>query len=137
PVRNHLVDHGNPLPRTKFFIPGSLLATRIDLSSPVAQGMNEETVVFFDNSPVFNLGPEAASQGVKAIAKFDSNVPLRSGWAWGQEYLKDGVVAVEASVGQGKVFLFGPEILKRAQPHATFKFLFNSIFCSKAVAGHL
>jgi hypothetical protein len=28
---------------------------------------------------------------------------------------------------QGRVVLYGPEILKRAQPHATFKFLFNAI----------
>jgi hypothetical protein len=26
------------------------------------------------------------------------------------------------------VFLFGPEITFRAQPHGTFKFLFNSIY---------
>src|SRR5262249_43590298 len=83
------------------------------------------------------LDPEAASQGVKAIARFEGKTPLRSGWAWGQEHLEDGVVAIEANVGQGKVFLFGPEILKRAQPHVTFKFLFNAIFYSNAQAGHM
>jgi hypothetical protein len=33
-------------------------------------------------------------------------------------------------VGNGRVLLFGPEILQRAQPHGTFKFLFNGIYYS-------
>ena len=35
------------------------------------------------------------------------------------------------------MFLFGPEITFRAQPHGTFKFLFNSIFYGASVAGQL
>ena len=60
--------------------------------------------------------------------------PLRSGWAWGQHYLEGGAAALEATLGKGKVFLFGPEITFRAQPHGTFKFLFNSIFYGTAQA---
>jgi hypothetical protein len=41
-------------------------------------------------------------------------------------------VAIEATMGKGRVLLFGPEILKRAQPHGTFKFLFNGIYYSAA-----
>jgi hypothetical protein len=133
PVQNHLVENGSPLPRTKFYAPGSLLAARVEVTHAVAQGMNEQTIFFFDNSPVFKLAPEAALQGVKAIAWFDGKTPLRSGWAWGQEYLEGGVVAVEARLGRGNVLLFGPEILKRAQPHGTFKLLFNGIFYGSAV----
>ena len=62
------------------------------------------------------------------IAWFDSKTPLRSGWAWGQEYLENGVIAVDAQVGKGRALLFGAEILQRAQPHATFKLLFNGIY---------
>ena len=43
--------------------------------------------------------------------------------------------AVSASLGRGKVYLFGPEITFRAQPHGTFKFLFNSIFVGTAQPG--
>jgi hypothetical protein len=131
PVQNHLAENGAPLPRTKFYSPGSLHEARVALAHPAAQGMNERAIVFFDNSPVFRLGAEAAAQGVKPIAWFESKTPLRSGWAWGQEYLERGVIALEAPVGQGKVLLFGPEILKRAQPHGTFKLLFNSIYYSQ------
>jgi hypothetical protein len=89
--------------------------------------MPERVDVFFDDSPVFRLGARAAEQGVKAIAWFDSETPLRSGWAWGQSYLEDGIAAVEVPVGKGRVYLFGPQILQRAQPHGTFRFLFNAI----------
>ena len=53
---------------------------------------------------------------------------LRSGWAWGQHYIEGGVSVAEATVGQGHLMLFGPEIAFRGQPHGTFKFLFNGIY---------
>jgi len=90
--------------------------------------MKTDTDVFFDNSPVWTLGPDAAARGVKAVAWFDSKTPLRSGWAWGQAYLDGGVIAVDASVGKGRVLLFGADILQRAQPYGTFHFLFNGIY---------
>ncbi|HUF31144.1 MAG TPA: M14 metallopeptidase family protein [Gemmatimonadaceae bacterium] len=127
PVENHLVENGAPLPRTKFYVPGSVLSVRVDNTHPLAFGMPERADVFFDDSPVFRLGAAAAAQGVRAIAWYDSETPLRSGWAWGQAYLEGGVAAVEAPLGEGRVFLFGPHILQRAQPHGTFKFLFNAI----------
>ena len=74
------------------------------------------------------LGPDAAARGVRRIAWFDSARPLRSGWAWGQQYLEGGVAAAEADVGRGKLFLFGPEITFRAQPHGTFRLLFNALY---------
>jgi hypothetical protein len=89
--------------------------------------MEDLTNVFFDDSPVFRLGAGAEAAGVKRIGWFDTKTPLRSGWSWGESYLENGVVAFEATVGKGRAVFFGPEILKRAQPHGTFKLLFNSI----------
>jgi hypothetical protein len=130
PIESQLVENGTPLPRTKFYSPGSLLSARIDTSHPLGQGMTDHADVFFDDSPVFKLSAEAATAGVKTIAWYDSKTPLRSGWAWGQSYLENGIVAAEAPLGAGRVLLFGPEILQRAQPHGTFKFLFNGIYYS-------
>ena len=130
PLENHLAEQGTPLPRTKVYVPGSVLSSRVDTSQPVAQGLAEHTDFFFDDSPVFRLTADAAAQGVTPIAWFDSRTPLRSGWAWGQNYLEHGVVAAEARVGRGRVLLFGPAILQRAQPHGTFKFLFNGLYAS-------
>ena len=132
PVENHLVENGTPLPRAKYFVPGSVLSAKVDVTEPIAAGMNERTDFFFDNSPVFRLGPGAAAAGVRAIATFDSPAPLRSGWAWGQQYLDGGVIAIDAPFGKGRVVLFGPEILQRAQPHGTFKLLFNGLLASSA-----
>ncbi|MEK6301954.1 MAG: M14 metallopeptidase family protein [Acidobacteriota bacterium] len=117
------------LPREKFYVPGSVLQVRVDNTNPLAYGLSEKLDVFFDNSPVFRLKPEASIKGLRPVAWFDSDKPLRSGWAWGQKYLQDGVAVAEARVGKGKLFLFGPEITFRAQPHGTFKFLFNGIYC--------
>ena len=84
--------------------------------------------MFFDDSPVFTLGPNAAASGLTPVAWYDSDSPLRSGWAWGQSYLKGSVAIVDAPFGKGRVLLFGPEITFRAQSHGTFKFLFNGIY---------
>ena len=128
PIESHLMQGGAPLPRTKLYVPGSVLSARVNTTDPLALGMTEHTDFFFDDSPVFKLGDDAESRGVRKVAWFDSKTPLRSGWAWGQHYLENGVVAAEARVGAGKVMLFGPEILQRGQPHGTFKLLFNGIY---------
>jgi hypothetical protein len=130
PIENHLVENGEDLPASKYFVPGSVLTAKIDTTHPLATGMNERTDVFFDNSPVFKLGSGAEAAGVRPFARFDSPTPLRSGWAWGQKYLDGGIVAIEARLGKGRVVLYGPEILQRAQPHGTFKLLFNALYVS-------
>lgn len=127
PVEDHLAESGQPFPQSKFYTPGSVLSARFDGSSPITAGMEEHTNVFFDDSPVFRLGAGADAAGVRRIGWFDTKTPLRSGWSWGEALLENGVVAFEADVGKGRGVFFGPEILKRAQPHGTFKLLFNSI----------
>jgi hypothetical protein len=122
-----------PLPRDRYFVPGSILRMHVDASQPVAYGLTPEVDVMFDNSPVFRLGRDAAERGVTTVAWFDSPAPLRSGWAWGQDVLEGGATVVEARLGQGRVVLFGPEITFRAQAHATFKFLFNGIYYGSSV----
>ena len=90
--------------------------------------MSDRVDFFFENNPSFVLEPEASATAVKAVSWFDSAAPLRSGWGWGQSYLKNSVAVVDAQVGKGKLFMFGPEITYRGQPHGTFKFLFNGLF---------
>ncbi|NOT61009.1 MAG: peptidase, partial [Acidobacteria bacterium] len=137
PIANALVERNSdgterPLARDKFYVPGSLLRVSVNNAHPLAYGLPDKVDVYYDNSPVFRLKPDAALKGVNAVAWFDSDKPLHSGWAWGQKYLQDGTAVVEASVGKGKLFLYGPEIAFRAQPHGTFKFLFNGIYYGSA-----
>jgi hypothetical protein len=112
----------------KFFVPGSLLRARVDTTHPLACGLPDAVDVFFDNTPAFELLPDAGLKGVRAVAWFDTGKLLRSGWAWGEQYLWRSVQVAEAQVGKGKLFLFGPEIAFRGQPHGTFKLLFNGIY---------
>ena len=138
PVMDKLVEktangEERELPREKFYVPGSVMQVEVDNTLPVAQGLPKEVDVFFDESPAFTLGADAAAKGVKPVAWYDSPHTLRSGWAWGQQYLDKGVAIAEAQVGKGKLYLFGPEITFRAQPHGTFKFLFNGIYADKKV----
>ncbi len=141
PLEDHLVERGEngelePVSREEYYVPGSILRVRVDDEVLVAAGVGSETPVSFENSPVFDLTADAVAAGdessVHPIAWFDSETSLLSGWAWGQERLKDGIAMAEASVGDGTLYLFGPLITRRAQPHATFKLLFNAIALSNA-----
>jgi hypothetical protein len=69
---------------------------------------------------------------VRPIAWFDSAEPLRSGWAWGQRHLENGVQMAEATVGQGRVYVFGNALLFRTQPHGNYRFFFNGLYLSVA-----
>jgi hypothetical protein len=132
PIGDHMTERTpegtiRSLPSDRFYSPTSVLEVAVDPTAPVAAGMEARALVTFDNSPVFSISPSALAAGVRPVAWFDSAEPLRSGWAWGQTYLEGGVVAAEARVGRGTLYLFGPEITFRAQPHGTFRFLFNGI----------
>jgi hypothetical protein len=137
PLPSALVEHAadgreRPLPREKFFVPGSVLSMRIDNTNPLAWGMADRADVFFENSPSFKLDPQAEIKGLKPVAWFDSATPLRSGWAWGQSYLEGSTGIAEASVGEGKLVVYGPEVTFRGQPHGTFKLFFNGIYYGTA-----
>jgi hypothetical protein len=137
PVSNAVVERAadgteKRLPREKYYIPGSILQARVDTGNPLAYGLAERTDFFFNNSPAFILRPEALLAGVRPVAWFDGPSPLRSGWAWGQSYLDQAVIVIDAPVGRGRLFLFGPDILFRGQPHGTFKLLFNGVYYGAA-----
>lgn len=133
PVKNALVEVVNgrevPLSNDKYFTPGSVLEAKVATNQQANWGMDEYANIYFNRSPVFKLTPEAVADGsVKPLMWFDTATPLRSGWSWGQSYLENGVAAFEAQVGQGKLYVFGPEITFRAQAHGTFKLLFNQLY---------
>ena len=118
-----------PLPTEKFYVPGSILEARVDNTHPLAYGLDErDRRLLRPQRGVPAAAGRRLAKGVKAVAWIDDPTPLRSGWAWGQQYLDQAVEIIEAPVGKGRVVLFGPEIAWRAQPHGTFKFLFNGIY---------
>jgi hypothetical protein len=133
PVKNALVEmvagKEKPLPGEKFYIPGSVMQVDVDNNYQPNWGMNNKVDVYFSSSPVFKLAPEAIAQKeVIPLAWYASATTLRSGWAFGQAYLQDGVAAFEAKVGKGKLFVYGPEITFRGQTHGSYKMLFNQLY---------
>ncbi len=141
PIANYLTERGadgvdRPLPREKFYIPGSLMRATIDNSNPLAYGMPSTADVDFDSSPVFRIVPNAQVRPTP-VAWYSGTETLDSGWAWGQAYLDGGAAILEASIGQGKVFVIGPEVTFRGQPHGTFKLLFNGLYYGSATPASL
>ncbi|MCE9560389.1 MAG: peptidase [Armatimonadetes bacterium] len=124
PVQDALVDRQlAKLANTKFYIPGSILNIKLN-SGPLTQGIGETLDVMFDNSPSFFVEKEFE------VGFYESEKALRSGWAWGQQLLKNSSAVADIPLGKGRVVLFGPEILFRGQSHAAFKLMFNAIFRS-------
>ena len=130
PVRNIL----RGVTADKFYCPGAVLQILVDNKNPVAYGMPEKTSAYFLNSPAFELSAPFTENNARAVAKYPSTNPLQSGWIGGPEYLYDKVAAAEVSVGKGRVVLLGFRAQFRAQPHATFKLLFNSLHWSAATS---
>jgi hypothetical protein len=131
PIRDFLTDEsGVPLRSEEFFVPGSLLEVELRGDSPVTEGVDDPLIVNFARSPVFGLEREAT--GVRPLAVYEDEAPLRSGWAWGQEKLQGGLAMLEAEVGAGTLYLFGPQVTYRGQTHATFPLVFNGILLSSS-----
>lgn len=106
---------------TEYYVPSSVLRMRVE-PSWLTRGYEEYVDVMFDNSPVYKL-----KEGATRIAWFDSASPLRSGWALGQDKLKDATAVALCPLGKGEVVLIGPEVNFRAQSDAGFKLLFNAL----------
>ena len=126
PLENYMVDaQGESLSRDDYFTPGSIHNIAVEHGSPLTHGLGDRANVLHSHSPVFQIGDGATN--VRRIAWYDTAEPLVSGWAWGQQHLEGGTSMIEADIGAGKLFLFGPKITFRSQPHGTFPLLFNGI----------
>jgi len=117
-----------PLPRSKYYVPGSVLSVAVDNTNPIAWGAAQRADIFFDNNPAFRIKTSGVDRGVHRVAWFDSPAPLRSGWAWGQKVLDGAAEIVTVPLGKGTVVLYGPQVHFRGQTHGAFRFLFNGIY---------
>ena len=132
PVENVLAD----VPQKEFFCPGSLLRIGVDTSHPVAYGLPEEATAFFVRSPAFAVAEEAG-EAVATVASYPDGGLLESGWILGEEKLRGRGAVLEVPHGRGRVLLLGFRVQFRAQPHETFKLLFNSLLYAAASAEEL
>ncbi|HSM03755.1 MAG TPA: M14 metallopeptidase family protein [Longimicrobiales bacterium] len=130
PVSDWLVDdNGEHLPREEYFTPGSVHDVKVEHVSPVTLGIEDRINILHSHSPVFRVEDDSV---VKVLAWYDSDHPLRSGWAWGQERLEGGASMLEASLGEGTLYLFGPKVTFRGQAHMTIPLVMNGIITGTA-----
>ena len=127
------------LPRTDFYVPGSILRIELDTNDPIAKGMPKESIAWVENSPVFEISgtgvsPVNSDTGkmpvppVKIIAWYPKDKdPLLSGWLLGADRLKGKAALVEVGLGKGRIILFGFRPQYRGQSLATYPLFFNAI----------
>ena len=128
PVKNVL----KGVSRSEFSCPGSLLEIQLDTRHPVAFGMPEKATAVFSNSPAFDLAPSFGYTDLKVIARYPANSPLQSGWIRGDSHIHNRIAAAEVGYEEGRIILLGFRPQFRAQPHNTFKLLFNALHYSAA-----
>ena len=114
------------LNRKDFYIPGSILRTELDTANPIAKGMPQQSIAWFEDSPAFEI---TDGERVKIIAKYptDAKNILLSGYALGAERIAGKAALVSVTFGKGKIILFGFRPQYRGQSLATFPLLFNAI----------
>jgi hypothetical protein len=117
------------LPRTDFYVPGSILQIELDRNDPIAKGMPKESIAWVENSPVFEIKSDPlALVRVKIIASYPKDKdPLLSGWLLGGDRIKGKAALVEVGMGKGRIILFGFRPQYRGQSLATYPLFFNAI----------
>jgi Zinc carboxypeptidase len=120
------------LPRTDFYVPGSILRLELDTTNRIAAGMPKESIAWLEESPVF----EVLDKSTDGVAPADVHIvgwyprdkdPLLSGWLLGGNRIKGKAALVEVKYGKGRLILFGFRPQYRAQSLATYPLFFNSL----------
>ncbi len=126
PVKNVL----DKVAQKDFHAPGSMLRIRLDPENPLSHGLRTEEAAYFADSPAFATTPPDARFTRNVVASYpdDPEDILISGYLKGAERLKKRAAMVEVRVGKGRVVLIGFRAQHRAQPHRTFKLLWNALY---------
>ena len=124
------------LPRTEFYVPGSILRIELDTTNPLTAGMPKESIAWAEDSPVFEVvstgsgvdrgGVPASAVHVVAWYPRDKD-PLLSGWLLGGNRIKGKAALVEVTMGKGRIVLFGFRPQYRGQSLATYPLFFNAL----------
>ncbi len=126
PVENALAKAS----RESFECPGCMLRIDVDTTHPLGFGLRAEEAAYFARSPAFQTRVPDARFGRHVVARYpdDERDILISGYLKGGELLEKRAAVVEVTVGEGRVVLIGFRAQHRAQPHRTFKLLFNALY---------
>ncbi|MDW7679525.1 MAG: M14 family metallopeptidase [bacterium] len=120
-------DASENLNRSDYNAPGVMLKADIDTDHPLGWGMPSRFTAFVSNSPAFRTTAPIGDVDRSVIAVYPDESLLLSGWIKGEELLRKKAAVIDVKFGNGKVILLGFRVQHRAQPHGTFKLLFNAI----------
>jgi len=118
---------------SQFFCSGSLLKVELqNPNHPVNAGMPATPAIMFERNPVFDTRPNFRGRVLASYPR-DRN-PLLSGFLLGADRIQGKAAALDADYGQGHIILLGFRPQWRGQSHGTYKFLFNALYYSSAMA---
>jgi glutamine amidotransferase-like uncharacterized protein len=102
----------------------------MDPTHPLSAGLQTEEAAYFAESPAFQTSPTGARIERRVVASYpeDARDILVSGYLKGGELLEKRAAVVDFKVGKGRVVLIGFRPQHRAQPHRTFKLLWNALY---------
>ena len=128
PVRNVM----SRVPQSEFSVPGSLVRLNVRQDHPVTTGIPSQVAAFIDKGIAFETTEPATDTQRWVLATYPSDPRdiLLSGWISGEEKLTGKAAAVALTYGKGKIVLLGFRAQNRGQTHATFPFVFNSLYRS-------
>lgn len=120
-----------------FYCPGSILRVAVDRNHPIGFGVPAWVSAYFARSQAFEIEERGdrskdshsavARMSATVVARYSDTVLLESGWIRGGDLIADKPAIIEVSYGTGHVVLIGFAVQHRAQPHGTFRLLFNAI----------
>ncbi|MET0625273.1 MAG: M14 metallopeptidase family protein [Pyrinomonadaceae bacterium] len=122
PVRN-VLEGSRP---ADFYCPGSVLRVEVETAHPLARGFGRQLDAYFVNSVAFEVTDPQRARVVARYAAREGEL-LRSGWLLGAEKIAGRAALVEATLGRGRVVLFGFRPQHRGQTWGTFPLIFNAI----------
>ena len=122
PVTNVLASLSN----RDFYAPGSILRIAVDSTNPIAAGIGDESIAWFESGPAFDVRDASRARVVARYPAAADSV-LLSGWILGSARVAGKAALVEVRRGRGRVILFGFRPQYRAQTQATYPFLFNAL----------
>ncbi|MCP9496480.1 MAG: M14 family metallopeptidase [Pyrinomonadaceae bacterium MAG19_C2-C3] len=129
PVRN-VLENVKPI---DFYCPGSILQLEVDTTHTLARGLSKNTPAYFINSSAFEITDSksdissASVDRVRIVARYAAQDTLLSGYLLGDKLIAGRAALVEATLGKGRVVLFGFRPQHRGQTWATFPFIFNAL----------
>lgn len=124
PARNAL----SGVDRTKFFCPTSILRLKVENTTPLGYGFDEETAAVFSGSLAYDTWTPPVDWDRKVVAYYPEDNILLSGWLLGEDYLARKAAVVDVKLKKGHIALIGIRAQHRAQSHGTYKFLLNALF---------